>query len=303
MTRLRLRTLALPLGFAALLTFGLAFGRGRPQDPEVEAVSVAGTVHLLRGGRGGNIALCVGEDGVFMVDAQFADVVEANRAAILELAGEEPRWLVNTHWHRDHTGGNDGFAGTATITAHRNVRRRLAGDEEIGGRVEEEVREAALPDMTFENGVGFHLNGEDIQLLHYANAHTDGDSVVWFVGSNVVHMGDIYFQVGYPFIDVDSGGSVQGIIAAVKSVLLMVPEDVKVLCGHGEPSDTAGLREYLEMLETVTARVREGLEAGESAEELAAGGVTDGFDERWGGFDFVPPARFVESVARSLAGE
>jgi cyclase len=223
--------------------------------------------------------------------------------ALKTLADGAPVYLINTHWHGDHTGGNPHFGKQATIIAHENVRRRLVGDESIGGRVSEEALPAeALPTITYAEGVSLRFNGEEIRLSYVGGgAHTDGDTVVWFTGSNVVHMGDVYFQAGYPFVDTNSGGDVRGIIAAVEQVLETVPEDARIIPGHGEVTGTEGLRDYLEMLRTITGRVEELLAEGFTVDEMMEAEVTAEFDERWGSFAFVPPRRFVESVVTSLS--
>lgn len=290
------------LAFALLLGLGVAFGRPRQDEVEILLRPVAGRVHWLVG-QGGNIALSVGPEGVLMVDSQFAPLAPRIEAAIHGLAGAKPTYLLNTHWHFDHTGGNPHFGAEAIVVAHENVRRRLVGDESIGGRVQRDFDPKGLPEITFKSSVRLRWNGEDVDLLHFPAAHTDGDCVVWFRESKVVHLGDLYFQVGYPFIDLDSGGSVTGYLAALRQVLAELPEEVRLIPGHGEVTGVAELREYLAMLETLAGRVREGLAAGKSAAELVADGITADFDERWGGFAFVPPQRFVETLVRGLSSE
>ena len=290
----------LPLTFLGLATLGLALGQDRFAGVEITAEPVAGNVHALFG-YGGNLAVSVGEDGVLLVDDQFAELEPRIRAAVEDLADDRPRFLVNTHWHGDHTGGNAAFAeGGATIFAHANVRRRLSGDASIGGRVGTDTPAAALPVVTHERGLSIHFNGEEIRLLHFPNAHTDGDTVVWFTGSNVVHLGDLYFDVGYPFIDVDSGGGIRGIVSGVREMLAVLPEDVRIVSGHGRVTGRADLQAYAEMLADVLGRIQEALDDGLPADEIVALKLTADYDERWGGFSFVPPDNFVRSVIRSL---
>lgn len=298
-----LRPLALPLGFGTLLSLGLAFGRRAPQGEELEVSvhAVAGSVSYLVSEGVGNVGLSVGEDGLLMIDSQTAAHAPKIAEALARLSNKRPAYLVNTHWHGDHTGGNPHFGGAAAIVAHENVRRRLGGDESIGGRVADEVQPAGLPEITHANGLALHFNGETIRVLYFPSAHTDGDSVVWFTRANVVHMGDLFFQLGYPFIDLDSGGSVDGLIDAVKRVLDEIPADAKIIPGHGELTDVGGLREYVAMLEQLRDRVQTGLAAGKSAEDLLAAGITAEFDARWGGFAFVPPEKFVRTLVRGLS--
>jgi len=298
------RTLRLAV-FPALLVTGLAatgieaVGSG-PQDPEVQTTHVAGPIHVLSGA-GGNVGVMLGDDGVLMIDDKFAVNAEPIEAAIAALGGDKPAWLLNTHWHGDHTGGNAHFGKAATIVAHENVRRRLAGDAEIGGRVAEGTDPVALPVVTYDGKLGLHLNGENVEVWHLGAAHTDGDSVVWFPGAKVVHMGDLFFQIGYPFVDLDSGGSVAGVVAACKAVLERIPADAKIIPGHGEVTDAAGLTEYIAMIETSLARVREAVAAGKSVETMLADGIVDDLNARWGGFNFVPPERWVQTLASEVA--
>jgi len=274
MNRNRIR-FALASGCVALL--GTAAFSGLPgsapftggQDG-LPVVSVAEGISHLVSNRGGNIGVSIGEDGILLIDDLFPDTVGDVEKAVKTLADGDPVYVINTHWHGDHTGGNAHFGQKATILAHENVRRRLVGDESIGGRVSPEtLPRRAWPTITYEEGLTLRFNGDVIRLFHVGGgAHTDGDSIVWFTEANVVHMGDLYFQVGYPFVDTDSGGDVRGIIAAVKYALDTVPEDAKFIPGHGQVTGAEGLREYLEMLETITSRVEELLAEDFTVEEM-----------------------------------
>jgi len=287
------RRLLVP-SFALCLVLGLAFGSQEGGQVTVRAVPVAGAVSVLYG-QGGNIGVSSGADGVLIVDDQFERLVPEIEKALAGLAGSaeaaRPRFLLNTHHHGDHTGANAHFGARATILAHENVRARL---------IEGGSADPALPLVTFADGLSLHFNGEEIRFFHVAEGHTDGDSVVWFTGSNVIHLGDLYFQLGYPFVDTNSGGNVLGLIEGLRGLLEELPDDVRVVPGHGEVTGKAELEEYVHMLETVTERVREHLAKGEDAKAMIAAGVTRDFDERWGHFDFVPPENFVGSVITSL---
>jgi len=290
--------LAAPL--LALGTGAVLFGQDAP-PPGMRFVPVGGKVSVLESGRGGNIGVLAGSDGVLMVDDLFANTVDEVEKALHQVAKGEPVWLINTHWHGDHTGANPHFGEKATIVAQTNVRRRLEGDPKIGGRVADPITPpVGLPLVTYDEGLTLHFDGEDIDVFHEANAHTDGDSVVWFQRSGVVHMGDLYFQLGYPFIDLASGGSLQGMIAGVKDVLARVPASSKFVPGHGEVTGVDGVREYLSMLETIRGRVQEALDEGLDEDQIVGLELTKDLDERWGHFDFVPPESFVRTAVTSL---
>ncbi len=284
--------------FALLFAAALVFGRDR--QVELKLAPVAGQVACLFG-RGGNIGVSAGSDGLLIVDDQFLDLAPEIEKTLKELGKGEPVFLVNTHWHGDHTGGNEHFGKKATIVAHANVRRRLARDPSIGGNVaEKELPLPALPEITYEDGAAIHFNGEEVRLIHVAGAHTDGDTVVWFTKSNVVHLGDLYFQIGYPFIDVASGGGVEGLVAGLRELLTKLPRDARFIPGHGEVTGIEGVEEYLAMVETIAQRVREHLKEGWSVDEMISAGVTEDYDARWGNFAFIPPRRFVEILTECL---
>jgi glyoxylase-like metal-dependent hydrolase (beta-lactamase superfamily II) len=275
------------------LVAGSALGR-QDAPAVVQTERVRGSVSVLYG-QGGNIGVSAGADGLLMVDDQFERLAREIEAALVALAPATeraaPRFLVNTHHHGDHTDGNKHFGRAAVVVAHENVRARL---------LEEKAPPQALPVVTHADGLSLHWNGEEVRLLHVPGAHTDGDTVVWFTGSNVVHLGDLYFQIGYPFVDVASGGNVVGLVEGLRGVLAKLPDDVRLIPGHGVVTGKGELIEYVTMLETVLQRVREHLAAGRDVAAMMAAGVTQDLDERWGHFDFVPPRRFVESVVASL---
>lgn len=295
-----IRSFCLPL--AVLTTLGaLLVARQNTAQVEVKAHEVAGAISYLEGS-GGNIGVSVGSDGVLLVDSQFSWLAPKISEAVGQLADEKPVFLVNTHWHGDHVGGNTFFAGEATVLAHSNVRRRMAQDPTVEGRVAEELQAGGLPVVTFDQGLTLHFNGEEIRVMHYPAGHTDGDSVVWFQGSNVVHMGDLYFQSGYPFIDVDSGGSVEGYLAAVEGVLSWAPADARIISGHGVVTGVDELREYRDMISILVERVREALAAGLSTADMIEGGLSSDYDQRWAPpGHFIQPARFLETLATELA--
>lgn len=266
------------------------------QDREVQITRthVAGGVYMLQGS-GGNIGLSIGPDGAFLIDDQFAPLTPQILASVSEVTKRPVRFVVNTHWHFDHTGGNEnlGEAG-AIIVAHENVRRRMSTEqfmEALDRRVPASP-EAALPVVTFADAMTFHWNGDEIRVVHVAPAHTDGDSFVHFRKANVIHAGDVYFNGAYPFIDVSSDGSLQGTIEAVSLILKAADEDTKIIPGHGPLSDVASLRDYHRMLIAVNGRIRRLVDDGRSRKEVIDARPTADFDEAWGG-GFMSPDRFV----------
>jgi cyclase len=297
---------ALALGAATVALAG-SFSKARAQDfdaVQIRTIPVAPGLHMLVG-RGGNLAVSTGDDGVFLIDDQYAPLTEKIRAAIAALSDAPIRFVLNTHWHGDHTGGNENFGRAgALIFAHDNVRKRLSVEqvmEALGQRVPPSP-EVALPVVTFADAVTFHLNGEDMHAFHVPPAHTDGDALVHFRRADVIHMGDIYFSRGFPFVDLSSGGSVEGLIAAVDRVLAMASSKTKLIPGHGPLSTWAELEEYRGMLVTIRDRVGDALARGQTLEQVLAARPTREFDETWGQ-DFINPESFARTVYRSLAQE
>jgi cyclase len=285
---------ALVLGIGSALGMGSALAQEKPKlsaaqnadfsAVEVKASKVAGNVYVLTssggniGATGGNIGVSVGEDGVVMIDDQFAPLTPKIRAALKQLSPKPMRFLINTHWHADHTGGNAQFAETATILAHANVRKRLITGSKTplpafwrGPDVFSEfppVGRKALPVVTFEQGISLWFNGEEIRVIHPGIGHTDGDSVIWFAKSNVVHMGDDYFAGAFPFVDLANGGSVRGLIQSLDAIIGQIPADAKIIPGHGPVTGVDELIKYRDMLVGTVAEVKKGLDAGKTVEQM-----------------------------------
>lgn len=267
---------------------------------QIRTTPVAGSVYMLTGS-GGNIGLSIGADGPFMVDDQYAPLTEKIRAAVAELSDRPIRFVLNTHWHGDHTGGNEnlGEAGTL-IVAHDNVRRRMSVEQIRGvGRTTPASPAAALPVITFDATSTFYFNGDTIHAVHVPHAHTDGDAIIHFRAANVIHMGDTFFNGMYPFIDTGSGGAVNGIIAAAERALGYAGAGTRIIPGHGPLSDRAGLQAYHDMLVTVRDRIRSAKAEGKMLEQVKQMQPTAEFDAEWGG-GFISPERLVESVYGSL---
>jgi len=272
---------------------------------QITVTKVAGNVYMLEGA-GGNIGASVGEDGIVIVDDQYAPLADKIQAALKGITDKPVRFIINTHYHGDHTGGNEYFQKQAPIIAHDNVRKRLesGGGAGNGGSVHMDFKPApngALPIITFDHDVTVHLNGEDIRALYFPAGHTDGDSVIFFPKSNVVHMGDDFVTYGFPFIDVDSGGSIDGMIDGVEKVLAQVPEDVKIIPGHGPISTVTDVRAYLDMLKSTREAVAKEIKAGKTLDQMKQAKLLDPWKKFNG--DFINEDAFLETLYNSLTGQ
>jgi cyclase len=270
---------------------------------EVKVHKVAGSIYMLEGA-GGNIGVSVGDDGIVIVDDQYAPLADKIKAALRTIADKPLRFLINTHYHGDHTGSNAVFGKTTQIVAHDNVRKRLmaGGSMGNGGSIKMDspkAEAAALPIITFEHDVTLHVNGEDIRALHYPNGHTDTDSIVFFPKSNVVHMGDDFVTYGFPFIDIVGGGSAKGMIDACEAVIKTLPADVKVIPGHGPISSLNEVRAFVTMLKGTTAAVEKALKTGKTLEQMKQDKVL----EPWAKFSgpFVNADAFIETLYNDLS--
>lgn len=279
------------LATSALFLTALVFGR--QGGAAIQRVAVTDSISVLYG-PGGNVGVFAGEEGVFVIDDKFAASAEGIEAAIDEISEGELRFLLNTHWHGDHTGGNAHFGREATIVAHENVRRRLSAASSADGP-------AGLPVVTFEEGLSLHLNGQRVDLVHYSNGHTDGDTAAFFPDQRVVHLGDLFFESQYPYVDLSSGGSTPGVAAALEAVLERVGDDWQVIPGHGQVTDRETLAAYREMVVEVMARVREAMAIGDDPATMIANGLLDDFDERWGQGSFMTPERFLTNLVAEFS--
>jgi len=264
---------------------------------EIKATHVAGSVWMLEGS-GGNIGVSAGDDGLVMVDDQFAPLVPKIKAALAKISPKPVRFLLNTHWHFDHVGGNAGMAETAAILAHENVRKRMQAGAEMFGRKIEPAEPRALPVITYQRDVTLWLNGEPVRAFHVPPGHTDGDTVVFFTKSNVVHMGDDFFATGFPFVDLDSGGSVRGLIGALDEVLPQIPPDAKVIPGHGPLQTVADLKKFRNRLDEIVALVARDLKSGKTVEQMQKEKLLAPYEDWNGGF--VKADQFIAVVARDL---
>ncbi len=298
-TRIAAAVVALMLGAAAAV-----FAQRDLSKVEIRADKLAAGVYVLFGA-GGNMGLSVGPDGALLVDDQFAELSPRILAAIKSVSDQPVRFLVNTHWHGDHAGGNENMAKAgALIIAHDNVRRRLA--EGMYNELFETKMDAspavALPVITFNDSTTFHVNGDDVVVFHVAPAHTDGDAIVWFKRANVVHMGDTFFNGMYPVVDYPSGGNIDGMIAACDRVLPLLAADTQVIPGHGKMATREDLRAYRDMLVGIRSAVAKLVKQGRNLAQVQAAKPTAKWDEKWGG-GFIKPDIITKVIYINLSGK
>ncbi len=291
-------------GVLAVLVMSVQAFSFQGADVQIKVIKVVDGVYMLKG-QGGNIGVSAGKDSTFVIDDQFAPLTEKIQEAIREVTSHPVEFVVNTHWHGDHTGGNEnlGKAG-ALIVAHENVRTRMSVQqfmEAFNTSVPASPKEA-LPVVTFGEGVTFHLNGDEIRVFHVDPAHTDGDSVIHFKHANVFHLGDLFFNGSYPFIDLDSGGSLTGILAGIDGVLAIANDESRIIPGHGDLATKKELKDYREVLGTARGRVGRLLAEGKSLEQVLAARPMAEFDDAWGA-GFINPTSFLSTVYKSLKAE
>lgn len=267
---------------------------------EIKSTKVSGNVYMLEGA-GGNIGVSVGPDGILIVDDQYAPLADKIKAALKTLGEGKLKFVLNTHWHGDHTGSNAAFGPEAPVIAHDNVRKRLATEQknEFFKRTTPPSPREALPIITFGHSLTVHFNGEEIRVIHFPQGHTDGDSIIFFTNSNVVHMGDHFFAGRFPFVDLDSGGNVEGFTKNVADVITKLPVGVKIIPGHGPLSTPDDLKLFHRMLIETTDIVRKKMAAGKTLAEMK----TEGLPAEWTswGTGFIKTDMWIEIIHRSLS--
>lgn len=281
------------LAITTLMLFSLAtcvIAQRDMSKVEIKTTSVAGNIYMLEG-QGGNIAVSTGPDGVLMVDDQFAPLAEKINAAIEKLDQGPIKFLLNTHHHGDHTGGNAYFGKKASIVAHANVRKRLGNDSKLA--------KEALPVVTFDQSASVHFNGEEIRLIHLGPGHTDGDSIIHFTKSGVFHMGDQFFNGRFPFVDLGSGGDVAGLLKNIETALKLIPDDAKIIPGHGALATKADLEKFRDMLVETASLVIKAIADGKSAADVKAAGLPEKYKD-WGS-GFINTSRWLEISYNSLS--
>jgi glyoxylase-like metal-dependent hydrolase (beta-lactamase superfamily II) len=290
------------LAGAALMATATLYAQETAEQLSVTTTPLKDNLYLLKG-RGGNVVASVGEDGVMIVDDDYPQYAPAYNDAINALTGDEStaRFVINTHWHGDHTGGNEYWGDRgAVIVAHINVRERMSTRQEMKAmdRVVEPSPRSALPVVTFGDSLALHFNNEDIEVQHLPAGHTDGDSVVFFTAQNLVHMGDHFFKDAFPFVDIGSGGNVLSFTRNIETMLARVDDQTVIVPGHGTVANKADLQRYLDMLHTTTALVQGKLEQGMSVEAI----TEEGLGEEWAswGQGFIKEAYWIGFIAGSL---
>ena len=289
------------MGVAALLVMPAATAQQDMSKVVVESQQLAEGLYMLTGA-GGNIGASIGEDGIVIIDDQFQELTPRIQEALAKLSPKPVRFVINTHWHFDHVGGNENFAKAgAVILAHGNVRRRMSTTQFIKmfNREMQPSPSAALPVVTFDQDVTLHLNGEELYVFHVDNAHTDGDSLILFRKANVLHTGDTLFNGFYPFIDSDSGGSIDGMIASADKVLGIVNEQTKIIPGHGPLAAPKDLKAFRDMLASLRDQVAALIREGKTLEQAVAANPTKDLDPVWGK-GFLKPEQVVQMVYTDL---
>lgn len=268
------------------------------QDVQVKTTQVSGNVYMLQG-RGGNVGALVGPEGILIVDDDYKAVSTKLAAALKELGSEKPRFVLNTHWHGDHTEGNEFFGKDSTIIAHVNVRKRMSQSNILFGNTISASPVQAWPIVTYDESISLYLNGEDIKAVHYPSGHTDGDTVVFFTKANVVHLGDDFFVGRFPFVDLESGGSVQGLINNIGSLIAKIPADAKLIPGHGAVSTVTDLKNYQSMLIETVKIVQDGMKKKKTLDELKKAGFPEKFKDAGSGF--IKTDQWIETIYKSYS--
>lgn len=274
-----------------------AHANAQQQDVVIKTEKVAGNVYVLFG-QGGNIGVSAGADGILMIDDQFERLADKIKAALKELGSDRPRFVFNTHWHGDHAGGNPVFGRDSIIVAHENVRKRLSATQNVLGETVKPMAAVGLPMITYGQGLSIHFNGEEVRAVHFPNGHTDGDTVLFFTGSNVVHLGDDFFVGRFPFVDLNSGGSVEGLARNIGELIRQIPANAKLIPGHGAISTIEDLKNYHRTITETTAIVRDKMKT-KSLDAIKKEGLPEKYQE-WGS-GFIKTDRWIETVYNSYS--
>jgi len=287
-------------GLAAVFAWMCAPAMAQNNPPAPKTTDMGGGIYVIFG-QGGNIGVSTGPDGAFVIDDQYANNAAANLAKVKELAGGAPKYLINTHWHGDHAGGNVEFGKAgAMIFASENVRKRLSGEtpSAFGGQAYKPADKIGWPVITFVEGVDFHLNGETIKVINMKPAHTDGDVMLFFSEPNILHMGDIFFNGLFPVIDVGSGGSIKGYLEAMQQAYAVTDDKTRIIPGHGEIGTRADLKKQIDMLDGAIKVVEARIKAGDTLAQVKTKKVLTPWS-KWA-WSFINEDQFTETLYNGL---
>ncbi len=272
------------------------------ENVTINTTKLTDSIYMLKGS-GGNIVVSVGQDGVFMVDDQFAPLTKKIKEAISKITDQPVKFIINTHWHPDHTGGNENFGELgAIIVSHDNVRKRLSTEQfsEFFNRTVPPLPEKGLPIVTFSDNMTVYQNGDEIKIIHVDNGHTDGDSIAYFTKNNVIHVGDDFNDISYPFIDISSGGSIDGLISSLETISSIINDETKVVSGHSEVSNKTKVNDFTNMLKDVREKISQMIKDGKSLEEIIASQPTSKYDQIYYDHTSRQPEGLVTFIYQSL---
>ncbi|MEK7855367.1 MAG: MBL fold metallo-hydrolase [Acidobacteriota bacterium] len=288
------------IGVSGVFAHGSNSHFAQTQDVTVKTTKVSGNVYMLQG-RGGNIGALVGMEGILIVDDDYRQVSEKLSAALKELGSASPKYVLNTHWHGDHTQGNEFFGKASTIIAHSNVRKRMSElqTNTFFKSTTPPSPVAAWPVVTYTESISIFFNGEEVKAVHFPSGHTDGDTVVFFVKANVVHLGDDFFVGRFPYVDLDSGGNVQGLINNIATLIRQIPADAKLIPGHGQVSTLDDLKAYHQIMVETAKIVQDAMKAGKSLDEIKKAGLPEKFKEAGSGF--IKTDQWIEIIHKSYS--
>lgn len=302
MEPLKACTFLLALG-AFVLIVSLSNPSSFASHLDLNATKLNDSMYVIQGS-GGNVILSVGNDGVILVDDQYAPVTEKMKSVITNITNKSIKFVINTHWHPDHVGGNEklGEAG-AIIVSHENVRKRLSNDQffELINQTIPALSKTGLPVITFSDNMTFYQNNDEIQISYLDNGHTDGDSAVYFTQNNVIHVGDDFSDRAYPFMDLSTGGSIDGLISSLQSIISIINNDTKVVAGHSAISNQTKVKDYVGMLIDVRNAISNMNKEGKSLDEIIQSKPTSQYDTTYYDHSFVDPNDFVTNIYESLS--
>jgi cyclase len=293
------------IGLLLLLTLTIIIVNdvsAQDENVTINITKLTDSIYMLKGS-GGNILVSVGQDGVFMVDDQFAPLTEKIKEAISKITDQPVKFVINTHWHPDHTGGNENFGELgAIIVSHDNVRKRLSTEQfsEFFNRTVPPLPEKGLPIVTFSDNMTVYQNGDEIKIIHVDNGHTDGDSIAYFTKNNVIHVGDDFNDISYPFIDISSGGSIDGLISSLETISSIINDETKVVSGHSEVSNKTKVNDFTNMLKDVREKISQMIKDGKSLEEIIASQPTSKYDQIYYDHTSRQPEDLVTFIYQSL---